>query len=50
MRMTLIILTLCYAVDALEFDGRFLRNGLMQIQATSNTVSRNLKRWMTPDF
>jgi hypothetical protein len=52
MRTLLVLLTLCYVVDAVAFDGRYLATAAEQLRSESASISakssRYLSSWMTP--
>jgi|tagenome__1003787_1003787.scaffolds.fasta_scaffold19714717_1 hypothetical protein len=48
MRTILVILTICYAVDAMAYDGRYLRQGINATKMFALSINRDVARWVTP--
>jgi hypothetical protein len=46
MRAILIILSVCYIVDATVFEGHFMRLILYKVQEQSRATSRALQNWL----
>ena len=50
MRTALIVLALCYVVDAMAFDGRYLETSASIIKMESFSISSGFQRWFKQTF